>query len=120
VLNPIIDWKNTSSEGVVYDQDYSANYVNRSLVDKEYVTTSIAIGAGSKYVTTTAFTANVPLTITHNLNDTDVLVELIDYIGGSPATGEKIWGSQVTNYTANTVDITMSTTISAVRVIIKK
>lgn len=119
-LNPIIDWKNTSSEGAVYDQDYSTTYVNRSLVDKEFVTTAVAGGAGSKYVATVSFTANVTQTITHGLSDSDILVELIDYSGGSPATGEKIWGAQVTNYTTNTVDITLSTTISAVRVIIKK
>jgi hypothetical protein len=33
-------------QGVTYDADYSANYNNRSLVDKEYVDTAIAGSAG--------------------------------------------------------------------------
>jgi hypothetical protein len=36
---------NTGFYGVQYDQDWSANYTNRSLVDKEYVDTHISSGA---------------------------------------------------------------------------
>lgn len=115
VANPVVDWTNAAAQGVVYDQDYSATYVNRSLVDKEYVDAAIAGGTGTKYATTLAFVSDVTQTITHSLGDTDIIVELIDLVAG-----EKLWGAQVNNYTTNTVDITLAASIASVRVIIKK
>jgi hypothetical protein len=112
--NPVVEWTNASAQGVVYDTDYSATYVNRSLVDKEYVDTAVSGGSGTKYATTIAFTADVLQTVTHGLADTDIIVELRDL-----GTGEKIWGALVNNYLTNSVDITLAATTS-VRVVIKK
>jgi hypothetical protein len=57
-----------------------------------------------KYADDLAFTGGTSQTITHNLSDTDVLVQLKD------STGELITPDAVNNYTNNTVDIEVSST----------
>ena len=42
---------NTLFYGIQYDQDWSANFTNRSLVDKEYVDLAVAGGGGSTGIT---------------------------------------------------------------------
>lgn len=65
-----------------------------------------------KYVESFAFTAATTSTITHNLGDTDVIVQIKD------ASGELITPDLVNNYTSNSVDIKVSAT-ETMRVIIK-
>jgi hypothetical protein len=45
--NVILSSSNPSFEGIQYDQDWAANYTNRSLVDKEYVDNAVAGGTAS-------------------------------------------------------------------------
>lgn len=47
----LIESSNAGFYGVQYDQDWSANYSNRSLVDKEYVDLAVAGGGGSAGIT---------------------------------------------------------------------
>lgn len=66
-----------------------------------------------KYVTTSGFTADVTETINHNLGIGDeCTVTLIDTINNT-----KI-GGVVDNYTTNTLDITLSETLSSVKITI--
>jgi hypothetical protein len=78
-----------------------------------YVLTSDANGnaswqaggsSSSKYAASIPFTGGTAQTITHNLNDTDVIVQLKD------STGKLIIPDEVNNYTLNTVDIEVSST----------
>ena len=64
-----------------------------------------------KYTANHAFTAGLPLTINHNLNEEDILISLKDF-GGVIADVDTIG-----NFTANSVDITSSIT-ATFRVII--
>jgi len=57
-----------------------------------------------KYAASIPFTAATSQTITHNLNDTDVIVQLKD------STGTLVIPNVVDNYTNNTVDIEVSST----------
>ena len=69
-------------------------------------------GTGSsKYVENFAFTAATTSTITHNLGDLDVIVQVKD------ASGQLITPNTVDNYTTNSVDINVSAT-ETMRVII--
>jgi hypothetical protein len=68
-------------------------------------------GTTNKYVESFAFTAATTSTITHNLGDTDVMVQVKD------ASGQLITPNVVDNYTTNTVDINVSAT-ETMRVII--
>ena len=47
----LIESSNTGFYGIQYDVDWSANYSNRSLVDKEYVDNAVAGGGGSAGIT---------------------------------------------------------------------
>jgi hypothetical protein len=47
----LIESSNTGFYGIQYDQDWAANYSNRSLVDKEYVDNAVAGGGGSAGIT---------------------------------------------------------------------
>ena len=78
------------------------------------VGTVSGIGTTNKYSLTTNLTANVPLTITHSLMTTDIVLsawestgngDLVSYIGAS-------------NRTTTTVDITSTQTLSNVRIVI--
>jgi hypothetical protein len=70
-------------------------------------------GAGAcSYIYNGSFTANSPLTITHNLGTNNIQIELIKL-----STNEQIEG-YYDNYQTNTVDVTLSETISNVKVII--
>jgi hypothetical protein len=69
-------------------------------------------GGSCGYFVIENFTANVPQTINHNLNTQNVQVQTI-----RTDTGELVEGF-VNNYLSNSVDITFSQTISAVRVVV--
>jgi hypothetical protein len=73
-------------EGITYDTDYSANYTNRSLVDKEYVINQINYAGTSgnitKYKTTiTGNNSTTDFVITHSLNSRDVIVQTFTNTG---------------------------------------
>lgn len=68
------------------------------------VETPISSFTQQKYAASIAFTAATSQTVTHNLNDTDVIVQLKD------STGTLIIPDVVDNYTANSVDIQVSST----------
>lgn len=99
----VINWTNAAAEGIVYDQDYSAGYTARSLVDKEYA--DAVFVNNNKYVHSGSFTGGTVVTITHGLNTTDVICDVIN-----TATNTKVWGARVDNYLANSIDVTISVT----------
>lgn len=90
--------------GLQYAADYSAGYTARSLVDKEYV--DAVFVNNNKYVHgPAAFTGGTVVTITHGLNTTDVICDVIN-----TATNTKVWGARIDNYLINSIDVTISVT----------
>lgn len=69
------------------------------------------VGACS-FVYIGSFTANTPLTVTHNLGTNNIQIELIKL-----STNEQVEG-YYDNYQTNTVDVTLSESVSNVKVII--
>ena len=67
-------------------------------------TTPISTFAHQKYAASIAFTGGTLQTVTHNLNDEDVIVQMKD------STGELITPDVVNNYQTNSVDIRVSNT----------
>jgi len=67
---------------------------------------------GYSYSQVNNYVANIPTTITHNFNTTDVVVQIID-----TNTNELIFGS-VTNYQSNSVDVTLNNSLNGIKVII--
>ena len=96
------------------DGNQQAGYVLTCDQDGNASWQPINIGGGSScsYVTVQGFTANVPLTITHNLNSNNIVIQLID-----TSTNEYI-EAYYDNYQLNTVDITLTQTLPTVKVII--
>jgi len=68
--------------------------------------------SGCSFIGIYNFAANLPLTIVHNLNSTDLLVQLIDQ-----STNELI-DAYVDNYQLNSLDITTSQTINNVKLLV--
>lgn len=87
-------------KGARYVANYSANYDNRSLVDKEYVDSGSL--TSHKHVHSSSFTGGTTKTITHSLGSVNVICDIVD------STGAKVWGASVNNYTTNTIDVTIS------------
>jgi hypothetical protein len=94
--------------GIEYNTDFSPNYTDRSLVDKEYTDGTVN---RSKYAATFSFTAGVTQSINHGLNSYDIIISLWDY-----NTGDYIIGSY-RQTSANIVDIQLSSSMD-VRVIV--
>jgi len=69
-------------EGIRYDQDYSANFTNHSLVDKQYVDTKIAGITASTGITASSFLVEV-----RNQSGSTIHKGKVIYISGS--TGNK-------------------------------
>jgi hypothetical protein len=92
-----------NSRGIEYAANYSANYTNRTLVDKEYA--DAVFVNNHKYVHSGSFTGGTVVTITHGLNTTDVICDVIN-----TATSTKVWGAKVDNYHTNSIDVTISVT----------
>lgn len=61
---------------------------------------------------TNNYISGIPITITHNLNTNEVLVQIID-----TNTNELVFGN-VSNYQLNSVDITLSNSLNGVKVVI--
>jgi len=86
------DTGSTSTEVLVRESNGMVNSVELSTVTPQ------------KYAASIPFTAATSQTVTHNLNDTDVIVQLKD------STGTLAIPNVVDNYTNNTVDIEVSST----------
>jgi hypothetical protein len=79
--------------------------INLGIDSNGFVVTGVTTPIGlSKYSASIPFTGGSTQTITHNLNDTDVVVQLKD------STGKLIIPDEINNYTSNTVDIKVSST----------
>ncbi len=87
-----VDTGSTATEVLVRETNGMVNTVNLSTFTQQ------------KYAADIPFTAATSQTVTHNLNDTDVIVQLKD------STGTLVIPNVVDNYTNNTVDIEVSST----------
>jgi len=74
----------TGDEHAKYAADYSTNYTNRSLVDKEYVDTQV--GATKFKATIVGNGTDLTYTVTHNLNTLDVIVQVYDLVSADAPT----------------------------------
>jgi hypothetical protein len=68
--------------------------------------------SGSIYSTVDDYTSGVTKTIIHNLNTTNILLQLIDTVSN-----EQIYGT-ITNYDTNSVDITLNQSLNDIKVVI--
>ena len=101
---------NSGFAGAQYSNDFSANFTNRSLIDKGYADANYLTTASSiikKYYTNKTFVLNTPLTVTHSIGTISYIVQLWDN-----ATGDFIIG-QFSNRTNNSVDITLTQTYNS-------
>jgi len=90
---------------------YSAGTI--TLLNNTGGTVSISgLSTGYTYTQTNNYTATIPITITHNLNTTEILIQIID-----TNTNQLILGS-VSNYQLNSVDVTLSSSLNGIKVVI--
>jgi hypothetical protein len=106
--NRLVIIDDVSQKGLVYDNDYSNNFSNNSLVTKEWVLNNTA----DKYSVVTGFTSSITQTITHNLGTEYVIVQAYN------SSSEMIIPGTVTITGINTVDIVFSSTLSNVKIVI--
>jgi hypothetical protein len=106
--NRLVIIDDVGQKGLVYDNDYSNNFSNNSLVTKEWVLNNTT----DKYSIVTGFTSSITQTITHNLGTEYVIVQSYD------STGEMIIPGTITVTGVNTVDIVFSSTLSNVKIVI--
>jgi hypothetical protein len=106
--NRLVIIDDVSQKGLVYDNDYSNNFSNNSLVTKEWVLNNTT----DKYSIVTGFTSSITQTITHNLSTEYIIVQSYN------STGEMIIPGTVTVTGINTVDIVFSSTLSNVKIVI--
>ncbi len=79
--------------------------VNNLGIDSNgFVVSGLTSSGSLKYTASIPFTGGTVQTITHNLSDADVIVQLKD------STGKLIIPDEINNYTSNTVDIKVSST----------
>lgn len=106
--NRLIIIDDVGQKGLVYDNDYSNNFSNNSLVTKEWVLNNTT----DKYSIVTGFTSSITQTITHNLGTEYVIVQAYN------SSSEMIIPGTVTITGINTVDIVFSSTLSNVKIVI--
>ena len=99
-----------SSKGLVYYDDYSANFTTYSLVTKGYVDSQVGTST-SKYATIVSFTASVTQTITHSLGTDYIIVQTYN------SSGQMVIGD-VGIVDGNSVDIRFSETLSNIKIVI--
>jgi len=109
--NRFIITDSVNSKGLVYYNDYSANFTTYSLVTKGYVDAQV-VNSISKYSTTMGFTASITETINHNLGTDEVVVQCYN------SSGEMIIPGTVQINGANDVDITFSSNISNIKIVV--
>jgi hypothetical protein len=90
---------------------YSAGTI--TLLNNTGGTVSISgLSTGYTYTQINNYTATIPITITHNLNTTEILIQIID-----TNTNQLILGG-VSNYQLNSVDVTLSSSLNGIKVVI--
>jgi YVTN family beta-propeller protein len=109
--NILVITDNISSKGLVYLDDYSPNFTTYSLVTKEYVDSQVATST-FKYSVTRGFTASIVETITHNLGTDEIIVQAYD------STGVQVIPGTVQIINTNDVDITFSSTLSSIKIVV--
>jgi len=67
---------------------------------------------GYSYSQINNYTSGIPVTVTHNLNTTDIVVQLID-----TNTNELIFGS-ISNYQTNSIDVTLNSSLNSIKTIV--
>ena len=108
INNNLIIVDQLSSKGLVYDEDYSSNFTNNSLVTKSWVNSNTT----GKYSITRGFTASIVETITHNLGTDEIIVQAYD------STGVQVIPGTVQIINTNDVDITFSSTLSSIKIVV--
>jgi YVTN family beta-propeller protein len=108
INNNLIIIDQLSSKGLVYDEDYSPNFSDNSLVTKSWVNSNTT----GKYSVTRGFTASIVETITHNLGTDEIIVQCYD------SSGTMVIPGTVQINGANDVDITFSSNLSNVKTVI--
>jgi hypothetical protein len=108
INNTLIVVDNINNKGIVYDGNYVGNFTTYSLVTKGYVDSV----ATRKYSTTQTFTASVVETINHNLGTDEVIVQCYD------SSGVMVIPGTVQINGTNDVDITFSTNITNIKIVV--
>jgi hypothetical protein len=108
INNNLIIIDQLSSKGLVYDEDYSPNFSDNSLVTKSWVNSNTT----GKYSITKGFTASIVETITHNLGTDEIIVQAYD------STGVQVIPGTVQIINTNDVDITFSSTLSSIKIVV--
>lgn len=106
--NNLIIVDQLSNKGLVYDEDYSPNFTDNSLVTKSWVNSNTT----GKYSITRGFTASLTQTITHGLGTDEIIVQTYD------STGIQVIPGTVQINGLNSVDITFSKTISSIKIVV--
>jgi hypothetical protein len=109
--NSLVVIDEISYKGLIYKDDYSSNFTTYSLVTKGYVDTQVGTST-SKYATIVSFTASVTQTITHSLGTDEIIVQAYD------STGVMVIPGIVQINGTNDVDITFSSTLSSIKIIV--
>jgi YVTN family beta-propeller protein len=109
--NSLVVIDEISYKGLIYKDDYSFNFTTYSLVTKGYVDTQVGTST-SKYATIVSFTASVTQTITHSLGTDEIIVQAYD------STGVMVIPGIVQINGTNDVDITFSSTLSSIKIIV--
>lgn len=110
VNNRLVVDDSVYSKGLVYLNDYTANFTTYSLVTKGYVDSQV-VSSISKYSTTLSFSASVSQTITHSLATSDIIVQTYD------TSGVMVFG-EVGIVDSNSVSIRFSQTLSNIKIVI--
>ena len=96
-----------SNKGIVYVGDYTANFTTYSVVTKGYVDSNTT----GKYSVTRGFTASITETITHNLGTDEIIVQTYE-------SGVMVIPGTVQINGINAVDITFSSTLASIKIVI--
>lgn len=108
VDNSMIIEDNQNSKGLVYYDDYSSNFTTYSLVTKGWVSSNTT----DKYSVTMGFTSSITETITHGLGTDEIIVQAYD------SSGVMVIPGTVQINGLNDVDITFSSTLSNIKIIV--
>ena len=108
INNHLVISDQLGNKGLVYDEDYSPNFTDNSLVTKNWVNTNTT----SKYSLVRGFTASITETINHNLGTDEVIVQCYD------SSGIQVIPGTIQINGLNAVDITFSSTMSNIKTVI--
>lgn len=97
------------------DGNETANYILTSDSDGNASWQPVQTGGGGNscsYINIGSYTAGIPTTLVHGLSSTNILVDLIDL-----STNQSV-AANISNYQANSIDITTTTTVANLKVVI--